>query len=199
MGSASWLNICIVSFGGCWAILMAVYKIREPYRHEMFKRKHAAYRLIHDTAGQLYFYGILCINKMDIYEECFETTRYNLMIDLFQNELLISDDVSKMAAAMANCSIEGIRTDRNRWKGQMYDLANRMRKELRVGFIHNMPIFMNNFNPLLMGRNQRHKAGGKENGNENVHAEPEPSFFREVRKRAHGVKGGKYSGQANKK
>lgn len=140
-------QVIITSLGTGFGLFFAWCKFREPYRHELFKRKHDAYRLIHDTAGQLYFFGILSTTKRDVYEDAFETARYNLMIDLFQNETIISDQVMNMARIMANRDIETITEDRDGWNTMMSALANRMRKELKVRLIHNLPIYLATIEP----------------------------------------------------
>ena len=145
--NATFLQIIVTLFGLVLAAFFTYFKFREPYRHELFKSKHDVYRLIHDTVGQLYFYAILCTDKMDTYGEALETTRYNLMIDLFQNELLISGEVLEMASEMARCSVEDVREDQEMWNRKMGDLANRMRGELKIGFIHDLPFFLGKIKP----------------------------------------------------
>lgn len=108
----------------------------QPHRMYVYQTKYEAYRLIHDTAGQVFFYGILCIEKEDVYRKAFETAQYNLSIDLYQNEIIASEDVLRAGARLISFSIDDIKKDRKAYEKALIDIRDDIRKNLRIKAIH---------------------------------------------------------------
>lgn len=108
------------------------FVIKDHYRHELYKEKLTAYKLIRDTIGQVGLYGHLATKKPDVYTDAWNTSKYNLTIDLFQNELVVSDKIAKMSVLFSRRKTDFIASNKEQYFNEMRGISTQMRRELSV-------------------------------------------------------------------
>lgn len=118
--------------------IVAWFVMKDNYRKELYSEKLIAYKLIHDTIGQVCFYGHLAVKKPEVYEDAWKTSKYNLTIDLFQNELVVSGKVAKLSVIIAQKDIEYIAGNKKAYFEEMWNIFNQMRRELATRLLQSV-------------------------------------------------------------
>ena len=124
------LNIVLPYILPMAAIFMTWLVVKDNYRQELYKERLQAYKLIHDTIGQIYFYGLLAVKKPDEYEDSWSTSKYNLSVDVFQNELVVSSKIAKTAILFSKRDLSYIKNNTKQYGDEMREIFNQMRNEL---------------------------------------------------------------------
>jgi len=142
----------IVGFSAAWLAATT------SYRTEIFKRKYYAYRLIHDTVVQVWIYGVLCVEKEDVYRDAFRVSQNNLLVDLTQNMLVLSSKIIEVIKPFLEVTISDIRNDAARIENMVSKVSDTMRRDLHLKVIHQSSVLL--WLPMQTGIDTRRRLEG---------------------------------------